>query len=248
MQQLQVLRESLYQDFFTGKGSLALELHPPSHLEGEAWELFEKKGKLHLKGDSEKALIYALSFLRRIPPLEAVRFLGKHAPRFPLRALHVTQKKDLHIADILTLGYNTLVGNTLLPHLNHFPLHFSQAHATPSRDALLKDLLIEELKEVEGRHPQFIFFISNHPGLVELNFEASHAILAFEGEAPWQELRSSPPFWARLMPYLRDGSLPSLLPRMERHPFAGAIIESADLSEPHLWTSGFAQFLKLDQM
>lgn len=240
-----------------------LECFAPEKGEGEGWELYEKKGVLHLRGESELGLIYGLSFLGKMPPKEALTYMGRHTPRFPVRALAVAQKNHFseeELQQVLEMGYNTLILETALeddeltqPYLKVLPLHRSQAKNHPSRHELLKDLLVKELKAAEKQYHKLIFLISNVKGLAELNFESTHAILAFEGEASWEELKAAPPFGTYLMPYLSDQTLTSFratLSRMTRHPFAGLVIEIPDLperrspQEKSLHQIGFGQFLR----
>lgn len=230
---------SLYQEFFTGKGSLSLELSCLEKREGECWELFEKKGKLHVRGESEKALIYALSFLKNISPLEIPAYIGKHAPCFPYRVLHV-QEKIADYSHILQWGFNALIGEKEadIP-LKFFKLHQAEAFKNRSRHELLKDLLVQELKEVESHDPECIFLTQKE--LKELNFETAHAILAFEGESNWDELKKSAPFGAKLMPYIRPEEVEKSLMRMKRHPFIGTIVRAETLG-PHLYEAGYKQF------
>lgn len=207
--------------------------------EGESWEFFEKKGKLHVWGDNEKALIYALSFLKNIPPSEAPSYMGKYIPRFPYRVLHV-HEKITDYSQVLQLGFNAVVGEKEcdVP-LKFFKLHQAEAFKNSSRHELLKDLLVQELKEIERRHPECIFLTQKD--IKELNFEASHVILAFEGENTWNELKQSAPFGTKLMPYIRPEDIEKTLLHMKRHPFIGTIVAAEKLG-PHLHEAGYKQF------
>lgn len=201
----------------------------------ESWELYEKKGRLHLVGGSERGLIYALTYLSQIPPREVRAYLGRHTPRFPYRVLH-PQEKIGDLSQVLRWGFNALIGDyPPNPYVKVFPFHKAKATDDPSRHELLKDLLLKELKQVEKLYKECIFLT---PGaLQELNFEASHAILAFEEEAVWDELKIAPPLGTPLMPYLKLEALERALSRMNRHPFVGIILQTETLGS-HLKPAG----------
>lgn len=275
MFKLSSLCDSLYQEFFTGKGTLSLDLEVVDQkISGhcsEEWELYDKKGKLTLKTDSYLALVYALSFLGNLPPQQALSYLGKQSPRFKVRALYLDEKVVLteeSIATILKLGYNTLVGDYRpsqpIEGLKFLPILRSKADAVASRNDTLQDLVVKELLEGEKKYPQMIYFTEERLGFEELNYRAKTSFLSYRGQSISELLDQSEPFGTPLLPSIKacwgEGKFP-LFERKSRgyeqqdsskHPIEGWLIEAPRLPEKNsylagnLFALGYCQFVGKD--
>lgn len=230
------LKDALYQVFFSGKGSLALDLINLGNSKGEAWEFYEKKGKLYLKGDNDKALIYALSFLSRFPPKEALCYLGKWNLTYPIRALLIKNEPELDqaaIEQILKMGFNTVVGQYKeLYGLNTLSYYVSKAKQESHRDKTLLDRTLEEVKAATAD----LFFTDEPATFLEIDFVPGKRILSFSSETLWDKLMIEPSFGTPLLPKITPSQdlrkLVYTLDRMSRHPFLGFVVEVEALPEP----------------
>lgn len=267
MSNLASLSKLLYQESFTSKGSLLFEVISSVKGEGESWELFEKKGKLFLRGESEKALVYALSFLKNLSPETALTFVRRVQPRFPTRALMLEETLTLDqetVKRILTLGFNTIVGDYApVEGLSILPFTRLPSNLMIPRDKTLLDVQVEELKKAEDKKVPFIFFSDEITAFEELNYQATCAFLSFKEKEVWDYLAQTSPFGTPLLPVIKCSSklqLPLLLQnelsfclsQMQRHPYAGLIIQATRLpekgsfEEANLFVAGFSQMVDLD--
>lgn len=226
------LKNSLYQEFFSGKGSLQIECIDLKNPIGEIFEFYEKKGKLFLKADNEKTLNLALSFLGRLKPEEALGYLGKWHPRFPVRAITLLETPE-------RWGFNA----------SGLTIEFSKAKEKFNRDKTLLDLTIEEMEASEAQ----VFYTDEASIFLELDFVPGKRWLSFHSEAIWELLMHAPPMGTPLLPKIKleevKEKLPKIFNRMVRHPFKGIIIETdktpeqGSEGEKALLAAGFGSYL-----
>jgi hypothetical protein len=243
------LKNALYQEFFTSKGSLAIEEPILENLKGESWELYEKRGRLYLKGDSEAALAQALALLSRFSPEQAYGLKGKWHPKWPIRALYTRDKRVAEKA--LKWGFNAILGSEAPPPLRALSFDRSHAQQNISRDKTLQDLMVDELQASSAQ----VFYTDEPTSFHELDLVPGERILSFSDESVWKVLNESPPFGTPLLPMIKlsdvQERLPLILNRMARHPFQGLIVDVESFPEPGsdddktLAAAGFALYLGL---
>lgn len=229
--------------------------------------MYENRGKLYLKGDSSLALVYALSFLKNLSPLQALSYLGRHQPKYALRALYIknfsSPLSDKDISNILGYGFNALVGEYPgQSTLKTFSLVKSEVEPLLVKGETLLDHELKNLHLSESNNSNLIYYSDNPLSFEELNFHAVKAKLSFSNEKIWDLLGSVFPFGTPLLPYIKlpaknlpllaQNDLSSVLNKMVRHPFAGMVVEVDSLpkegsfAEANLFVAGFSQFLNTD--
>lgn len=216
-----------------------LECSHRAKTQGEAWEFYEKKGKLYLSADNDRTLSYALSFLGRLKPHEAIGFLGAWKPKFPVRALYFSEEVLCPLEKTLSWGFNTA----------ELSVEFSKAKEVSSRDKTLLEITIQELENSTAE----VFYSDEPSTFLDLDFVPGERMLSFSDEAIWELLLHSPPLGTPLLPMVKleeiKERLPLLLNRMARHPFKGIIVEAPFLpeagsqEEKALLSAGFGCYL-----
>lgn len=142
-------------------------------------------------------------------------FLGTSTPRFPLRALWVTQKLDedpeMILQWIIACGYNCVLGDAMPQellrayHMIHCDLEELKFSAEPSIKTS-KELVLECIKDFESQRDQIFFYKNQILGSQE---EWLPTILDDLGSNSWLGVDAQHSFWHRIRG-LPDGSATSL--------------------------------------